>query len=86
MSSSWLCKNVNIKIYRTLSFPVVLYGCETWYVTLREKHRLNVFENRVQRKIIAPNKDEVAGEVKIIRNVELYDLYSLLNIIRAVKS
>jgi hypothetical protein len=86
MSSSWLSKNVNIKISRTVSFPVVLYGCETWYVTLREKHKLSVFENRAQRNVIAPKKDEIAGKGRRLSNEELYDLYSSPNIIRVIKS
>jgi hypothetical protein len=62
VSSSLLSKNTKIKIYRTIFLPVVLYGCETWSVTLREEHRLRVFENRVLRKIFGPKRDEVTGE------------------------
>jgi len=51
-----LSKNVNIKIYRTIILPVVLYGCETWLLTLREEHRLRVFENRVLRRIFGPKR------------------------------
>ena len=51
LSSSLLSKNFKIKIFRTIILPVVLYGCETWSLTLREKHRLRVFENRVLRRI-----------------------------------
>ena len=51
-----------IKIYRTIILPVVLYGCETWWLTLREEHRLRVFENRVLRRIFGPNRDGVTGE------------------------
>ena len=57
MSSSLLSKNLKIKIYRTIIFPVVLYGCETWSLTLREEHRLRVFENRVLRRIFGPKRD-----------------------------
>jgi hypothetical protein len=57
-----LSKNTNIKIYRTIILPVVLYGCETWFLTLREDHRLRVFENRVLRRIFGPKRDEVTGE------------------------
>jgi hypothetical protein len=49
-------------IYKTIILPVVLYGCETWSVTLREEHRLRVFENKVLRRIIGPKRDEVTGE------------------------
>jgi hypothetical protein len=58
LSSSLLSKNLNIKIYRIISLPVVLYGCKTWSLTLREERRLKVFENRVFR-IFAPKRDEV---------------------------
>jgi hypothetical protein len=59
LSFSLLSKNLKIKIYRTLILPVVLYGCETWSLTLREERRLRVFENRVLRRIFAPERDEV---------------------------
>jgi hypothetical protein len=57
-------KNSKIKIYRTIILPVVLYGCETWSLTLREECRLRVFENRVLRKVFGPKRDEVAGMEK----------------------
>jgi hypothetical protein len=66
--------------------PVVLYGCETWSLTLREKHRLRVFENRVLRRIFGPNRDEVTGEWRMLYNEELNDLYSPPNIFRVDKS
>ena len=59
LSSSLPSKNIKIKIYRTIILPVVLYGCETWSLTLREKRRLRVFENRVLRKVFGPKRDEV---------------------------
>jgi hypothetical protein len=62
LSSRLLSKNTKIKIYRTIMLPVVLYGCETWSITLREKNRLRVFENRVLRGIFGPKRDEVTGE------------------------
>ena len=55
-------KKLKIKIYRTIMLPVVLYGCETWLLTLREEHRLRVFENRVLRRVFGPKRDEVTGE------------------------
>jgi hypothetical protein len=55
-------QNIKIKIYRTIILPVVMYGCETWSLTLREEHRLRVFENRVLRKVFGPKKGEVTGE------------------------
>jgi hypothetical protein len=61
LSYSLLFKNTKIKIYRTIILAVILYGCETWSVTLREEHRLRV-ENRVLRRIFGPKRDEVTGE------------------------
>jgi hypothetical protein len=59
LSSRLLSRNVKVKIYKTIILPVVLYGCETWSLMLREKHRLRVFENRVLRRIFGPKRDEV---------------------------
>jgi hypothetical protein len=64
---------------------VVLYGCETWSLTLKEEHRLRVFENRVLR-IFGPKRDEVTGEWRKLHNKELRDLYYLPSIIRMIKS
>jgi hypothetical protein len=64
----------------------VLYGCETWSLTLREEQRLRVFENRVLRRIYWPKRDEAAGEWRRLHNGELNDLYSSPNIIRVIKS
>jgi hypothetical protein len=57
-----LSKNINIKIYRTTNLPFVLYGCETWSLTLREERGLRVFENRVLRGIFGFKRDELTGE------------------------
>ena len=65
----------NIKIYRTIILPV-LYGCETWSLTLREESKLRVFENMVLRRIFGPRSDEVTGEWRRLHNEELSDLYS----------
>ena len=62
LSSSLLSKRLKIKIYRTIILPVVLYGCETWSLILREERRLRVFENRVLRRVFGPKRDEVTGE------------------------
>jgi hypothetical protein len=62
LSSSVVFKNVKIKTYRTIILPVILYGCETSSLTVREEHRLIVFENRVLRRIFGPKRDEVTGE------------------------
>jgi hypothetical protein len=62
LSSSLLSKNLKIQIYRTVILPVVLYGCETWLLILREEHRLRAFVYRVMRRIFGPKRDEVTGE------------------------
>jgi len=64
LSSRLLSKNLKIKIYRSIIFPVVLYGCETWSLTLREERKLRVFENMVLRRIFGPREDEVTGELE----------------------
>ena len=66
--------------------PVVLYGWETWSLTLREERRLRVFQNRVVRGIFRPKRDEVRGEWRKLHNEELNDLYSSPNIVRVIKS
>jgi len=86
LSSSLLSKKLKIKIYRTIILPVVVYGCETWSLTLREERRLRVFENRVLRRVFGPKIDEVTGGWRKLLNKELSDLYSLTNIVRVVKS
>ena len=77
-----LSKNLNIKIYRTIILPVVLYGS----LTLREGRKLRVFENMVLRRIFGPRMDEVKGEWRRLHNEELNDLYSSPNIVRLIKS
>jgi hypothetical protein len=70
-----LSKNTKIKIYRTIIFPVVLYGCDTWSLTTwREERKLRVFENRVLRRIFGPKRDKVRGEWRKPHNEELHDL------------
>jgi hypothetical protein len=81
-----LSKNTKIRVYRTIILPVVLYGCETWSLTLREEQRLRVFENRVLRRIFGPKGDEATGEWRRLHNEELNDLYSSPNVIRVIKS
>jgi uncharacterized membrane protein len=78
-------KNIKIRIYKTIILPVVVYGCETWYLTLREEHRLRVFESRVLRKIFGPKRDEVT-EWRKLHDEELRDLYCSPSIIRIIKS
>jgi hypothetical protein len=83
---SSLSKNLKIKIYRNIILPVVLYGCETWSLKLREERRLKLFENRVLRIIFGPKKDVVQGSGKKLHNEELNDLYCSPNIVRGIIS
>jgi len=77
---------VKTEIYRTVILPVVLYGCETWSLTLREERRLRVSENTVLRGIFGPKRDEATGEWRKLHNEELNDLYCSPNIVRVIKS
>jgi len=72
--------------YRTIILPVVLYGCETWSLALRQEHRLGVFKNRVLRRIFGPKRDEVREEWRKLHNEELNVLYSSPNIVQVIKS
>jgi hypothetical protein len=75
-----------IRIYKSIIFSMVLYGCKTWSLILREKHRLRVFENRVLRGIFVPKRDEVIGVWRTLHNEELHNLYCSPSIIRIIKS
>jgi hypothetical protein len=86
LSSRLISKNLKIKLYKSVILPVILYGCETWSLTLKEEHKLRVFENKVLRKIFGPKRDEETGEWRILHNVELHTLYSSPDIVRLVKS
>jgi len=79
-------KNLKIKINRTIILPVVLYGCETWSLTLREERKLRMFENMVLRRIFGLRRDEVTGEWRRLHNEELNNLYCTPNIVRVIKS
>jgi hypothetical protein len=81
-----MSRNIKTRIYKTIILPVVLYGCETWSLTLREEHRLRVFENRVLRRIFGPKRDEVTGGWRKLHNEELHNLHSSPRIIRMIKS
>jgi hypothetical protein len=81
-----LSRNVKITIYKTVLLPVVLYGCETWSLTLREVHRLRVFKNRVLRGILGSKRDQVIGGWRKLHNEELHNLYRSPSIIRIIKS
>jgi hypothetical protein len=85
LSSRLLSRNLKVKIYKTIILTLVLYGCETWSLTLREQHRLRVFENRVLRRIFGPKRNEVMGEWRTLHSGELHNLYSSPDIIRQIK-
>jgi hypothetical protein len=74
LSSRLLSRNVNIKIFQTTTLLLVLYGCETWSLTLRKEHRLRVFENRVLRRIFGLKREEVTGGWRKLCNEELHNL------------
>jgi hypothetical protein len=86
LSSRLLSKNIQIGIYKNIIFPLILYGCETWSLTLREEHRLKVFENRVLRRIFGLKRDAVTGNWRKLHNEQLHNLYSSANIIRMIMS
>jgi len=86
LSSSLLSKNIKTKMFRNVIYPVVvLYGCGTWSLTLREELRLRVFESRVLTSIFGLKRDEVKGKWRKLHNRELSDLYSSLNTVRLIK-
>ena len=86
MYSSLLSKNLKFQIYKTVILPVVLYGCETWSLILREERRLRVFKNRVLRRIFGPKRNKVTREWRKLYNEEFNDMYSSPNIVRVIKS
>jgi len=86
-----VCPNIaffflNMSICSYIILPVALYGCETWSVTLRDEHRLRVFENRELRKIFGPKGEIVSGEWRKLHTEELHDLHCSANVIRTIKS
>jgi hypothetical protein len=85
LSSSFLSRHIKIKIYRHVNVPVVLYGCETWSVTLRDKRRLRVFENRVLKRQFGTKRDEVT-EWRKLHNEELNAVYCSPSIIWLIRS
>jgi hypothetical protein len=81
-----LSNNLKTRICKTIILPVILYGCETWSLTLREEHRLRVFENKVLRGIFGQKKNGVTGGWRKLHNEEFRDLYPSPSIIRIIKS
>jgi hypothetical protein len=86
LSSGLLSRNVKVKVYETIILPVVLYGCETWCLMLRDEHTLRVFENRFLRRTFVPKRDEVTGEWRKLHNEERHNLYTSPDIVRQIKS
>ena len=86
LSSRLLPKKFKVTTYKTIILPVVLYGCETWSLALREEHILGVFENKVLRKIFGAKRDEITREWRKLHNANLHALYSSPNIIINFKS
>jgi hypothetical protein len=86
LSSRLLSRNVKVKICKTIILPIVLYGSETWSLTLREEHRLRMFDNRALRRMFGSKMDEVIGEWRKLHIEENHILYSLPCIIRQIKS
>ena len=82
----FVAKNIKIKIHRNITLPVVLYGCKTWSLTLREERRQKVLENKVQRRIFGPKRDEAIWDWRKLHKEELNDLYSSPYIVRVIKS
>jgi hypothetical protein len=85
LSSRLLSRILKAKIYKITILPVLLYGCETWSLTLRKKHRLRVSENGVLRRIFGPKRDEVTEQYRKLHNGELYNSYTSPDI-RQIKS
>jgi hypothetical protein len=84
LSSHLLSKKVYIKIYKSITLPVILYGCKTWFLKLREEHRLRVFENTVLRRIFGPKRNEVKGDWRKLHNEGRHNLFSSPTIIRVI--
>lgn len=86
LKSKQTSRRTKINIYKTIIRPVVMYGCETWTLTVANEERLRVFERRVLRKIYGPTVDATTGRYRTRTNRELEDLYGEPNIVREIKS
>ena len=80
-----ISKSKNFSISVAAVLPVVLYGCETWSLTLQEERKLRVYENKVLRRIFGPRRDKITGEWRRLHNEELNDLYCSPNIVQVIK-
>jgi hypothetical protein len=80
VSSRFLCQDIQIKIYESIILSVVLYGFETWSLTLTDEHGLRVFENRALKSVFGPKREEVAGGWRTLHNEELRNFYTSPNI------
>ena len=78
-------KKFNVKAYRTINLSVVLDGCESQSLTLREELTLRVFENRVVSRMFVSKRKDITGQVRKLHSKELSDLFILPNIIRVIK-
>jgi hypothetical protein len=84
---SWLLSDsLKIKLYKTIILHVVFYECETWSLTPREEHRMNVFENRMLRRMFGHKGEEVVGGWIRLHNEEFHDFFTSPNVIRVIKS
>jgi len=81
-----LSKNIRFEIYRTIILPIILYGCKTLSLTLREVHRLRMFGNRVLRRIFGPKRDKKTEKWRRLHNYELYHLYASPNIVGVIRT
>jgi hypothetical protein len=77
-------KSIKIRICKTIILPLVLYGYETWPLTLREEHRLRVFDNRMLRRVFLSKMDKVIGGSRELHNEDLHNFYSSLGVIRII--
>jgi len=84
LSSRLLSENLKIKIYKTKFYLLFVWN-ENWSLTLTEENKLSVFENKVLRRIFGPKREEVAGDLRRLRNEELYNMYACPTIIRLIK-